>query len=200
LAVREILLVNPSHSHAPHRASTIGMWLFLATLTMLFVSSMLAYFLIRSKLWGSAAPSHVPLPWGTWVSTVVLLGASYTIHRAVYNVRLERLNQLNFWLYITLGLSILFLLIQFPCLWEILREHFKAQNFNIHIYGMIFFLILLHAMHVVGGVIFMVMVTAKALRGGYDHENYLGVRHAALYWHFLDAVWIIMFGLLTITA
>ena len=33
----------------------------------------------------------------------------------------------------------------------------------------------------------------QGYRGAYDHENYLAVRHAALYWHFLDLVWLVMF-------
>jgi hypothetical protein len=31
------------------------------------------------------------------------------------------------------------------------------------------------------------------MQGKYDHENYAGIKHAAMYWHFLDGVWIVMF-------
>jgi cytochrome c oxidase subunit 3 len=54
--------------------------------------------------------------------------------------------------------------------------------------------VLLHAAHVVGGIILLALVARKAFRGGYDHEHHLGVHHAALYWHFLDIVWLVMFG------
>ena len=37
------------------------------------------------------------------------------------------------------------------------------------------------------------VTTAHALHGRYDHENYTGVKSAAMYWHFLDVVWIIMY-------
>jgi heme/copper-type cytochrome/quinol oxidase subunit 3 len=66
----------------------------------------------------------------------------------------------------------------------------------LHLYGLIFFLILVHALHVVGGLVGLSVTTAHALQGRYDHERYGGVKHAAMYWHFLDAVWLVMYGCL----
>ena len=40
------------------------------------------------------------------------------------------------------------------------------------------------------------MVTAKAFAGRYTAGYYPGVKYAAMYWHFLDAVWIVMFVLM----
>jgi heme/copper-type cytochrome/quinol oxidase subunit 3 len=54
--------------------------------------------------------------------------------------------------------------------------------------------VLIHALHVLGGVIYLAIVTQRALAGRYDHEHYTGVKHAAMYWHFLDLVWLMMFG------
>jgi heme/copper-type cytochrome/quinol oxidase subunit 3 len=68
----------------------------------------------------------------------------------------------------------------------------------VRVYGLIFFLILLHALHVLGGMVTLTHVTVKAHRGAYER---VGVGHdpirlTALYWHFLDGVWIVMFGVL----
>ena len=57
----------------------------------------------------------------------------------------------------------------------------------------LFMLILLHALHVVGGIIYLIMVQVGAVSGLYDHESHAPVKHAAIYWHFLDIVWILMF-------
>ena len=75
----------------------------------------------------------------------------------------------------------------------LLREHAAARAQGLHIYGLIFFLVLLHALHVVGGVVALVRVIVLTSRGTFDHEHYLPARHAALYWHFLDVVWLVMF-------
>lgn len=61
------------------------------------------------------------------------------------------------------------------------------------LYGLVFFLVLIHALHVFGGIIALARTWQQARRGVYDHEHYQPVRHVALYWHFLDAVWLAMF-------
>ncbi len=180
------------------RPAALGMWLFLASLTMLFVSGMILYVLIRTGTFGHAKIGPVHLPRGTWASTVVLIAGSFTIHQALMSVRLERLGQMMRQLKITLGLAVAFLVIQFPCLWEILAEHRRMVGSGMGMYGLVFCLILLHALHVIGGVVAMGIVTARAGHGRYDHENYFGVQNAALYWHFLDVVWLVMFGAFTI--
>jgi cytochrome c oxidase subunit 3 len=45
----------------------------------------------------------------------------------------------------------------------------------------------------------MVIVNIRAAMGKYDHESNMGVRHAALYWHFLDAVWLVMLTMFLVT-
>ena len=62
------------------------------------------------------------------------------------------------------------------------------------LYGLTFFLVVIHALHVVGGAAGMAMVIMGIRRDKYDHERHFAVRFCALYWHFLDFVWIIMIG------
>jgi len=57
----------------------------------------------------------------------------------------------------------------------------------------VFVLIMVHALHVVGGIVALGIVTFNARHLKYDHENYMGVQFAARYWHFLDVVWVGMF-------
>ncbi len=73
----------------------------------------------------------------------------------------------------------------------------QAQKF--HLYGLIFFMIMLHALHVVGGFVALVRVVDGAARRRYHHEQFHPVRQLAMYWHFLDGVWVIMFSMLLIT-
>jgi cytochrome c oxidase subunit 3 len=50
----------------------------------------------------------------------------------------------------------------------------------------------LHALHVIGGIGFLGFVIAQASQQRYDHERHWTVDNCASYWHFLDAVWIVM--------
>src|ERR1700761_3094244 len=184
----------------PPRASSIGMWLVLATLGMLFLSSLLLYVLMRLHVFGHhTSDETIEVPKAAWASTVVILLGSVTIHKAIGAIRFDKRDRCVKWLYITSAIAVLFLIVQAPTMWRILIEHrtlaqklmdqqMPGQIAPVPLYGLVFVLILLHALHVVGGVIALAVVTARARRGVYDHENYMGVQFAARYWHFLDIV------------
>ena len=182
------------HHRLPPNTATIGMWLFLAALTMLFGATMLAYAIIRTH--GAAAPAlgTVHLPHLLWLSTALMLLGSVTIHRALAAVRRERQAQLRQSLVMTCLLAVAFCTVQTPALWKLLQTHRAAAMQGTFLYGLIAFLILIHALHVLGGIIGLTVTTAHAFQNRYDHENYAGVKHAAMYWHFLEAVWVVMFA------
>jgi cytochrome c oxidase subunit 3 len=169
------------------------MWFFLAALTMLFGSSMLGYFVIR--LTGASAPSGrvLHLPPLLWLSTAVIVASSISISRALGAIRQENQKAFRQALVMTLALAITFVAIQAPALVELLRTHEQMMQTGLRLYGMLFFLVLLHALHVVGGIIMLVVVAHNAFQRRYDHEHYTPVYNATLYWHFLDLVWLLMF-------
>ncbi|MGD0462444.1 MAG: cytochrome c oxidase subunit 3 [Tepidisphaeraceae bacterium] len=189
---------SKSGFRAPPRASAIGMWLFLAALGMLFLSSMLLYVLMRLRVFGRISDEPIHMPVLAWGSTAVLLAGSFSIHWAVSAIRLERLGVCLKYLYLTCGIAVLFLVIQSPCMARVLEAHRAieaktASGSPVSLYGLVFFLILVHALHVVGAIVALGIVTFNAHRRKYDHENYMGVQFAARYWHFLDVVWVGMF-------
>ncbi len=132
------------------------------------------------------------LPWPLWFSTVVILVSGFTLHRALQKVRVEKLAAFRQWMVATLLLSMLFLVVQTPALIALVLDR-QADNATA-LSGFLFFLILLHALHVVGGIIPLFKTTLNAYAGRYDHEHYGPVKMLAMYWHFLDLVWIVMFG------
>lgn len=180
--------------HTPQRTSVIAMWLFLAALAILFFSSMLGYAVFR--VFGKLSPplGTLRFPPLLWLSTALVLTASLSIQQALRSIRREQLEPLRRWLGITLALASLFVLVQTPALLSLLGTHGARGSTGHTLYGMVFFLVLLHALHVVGGVVALIVVSLRAARHRYDHESHLGVRFAAMYWHFLDSVWILMFG------
>lgn len=189
----------------PQRTSTIAMWLFLVALAMLFAASMLGYVMIRTGWFGNQASppperGALKMPLSLWVSTLTILLASITMHLGVSAVRREKQGLLKGYLIATLALSVAFILVQAPSLFIVLSDHHRliASGSGNRLYGLVFFLVLVHALHVIGGLIYLLMVMMKAYAGKYDHEHYIGVRHAALYWHFLDVVWIVMFGTMVV--
>ena len=62
-------------------------------------------------------------------------------------------------------------------------------------FGSVFFMITgFHGLHVTGGVIYLLIVANKVRKGDYEKKGYEIVEIAGLYWHFVDLVWVFVFG------
>lgn len=210
---------TPGEPRLPERVGVFGMALTLASFGMLFAASMLGYVLIRvANLPRTLSPDQLPadpilaqelqhqaargVPWGLiqvpWllgISTLLIIASSVTMHRALTDVRRERQAAFRRMLHGTLALSGLFVLVQVPGLYQLVSDNADrfASDQRLHIF--IFALIVIHALHVIGGLIPLAIITRCAHRGDYDHEWHTPVRLVTIYWHFLDAVWLVMLGL-----
>ncbi|HEX9617193.1 MAG TPA: cytochrome c oxidase subunit 3, partial [Anaerolineales bacterium] len=51
----------------------------------------------------------------------------------------------------------------------------------------------LHAVHMIGGILVMAIIAFLALRRHFSEKYYAPVELLALYWHFVDIVWIFLF-------
>src|SRR5690242_9628305 len=111
------------YSHTPPKASTIGMWLFLAALTMLFAASLVGYLMIRLGMPGSPGRGVVTLPNELWLSTALVIGVSIALWRAVETVRREKLSAFRTWLTLSLLLGTGFILVQTPALVQLMQAH-----------------------------------------------------------------------------
>lgn len=191
----ELTQADATTSFAEDERGAMGMRLFLLALTMLFAASMVGYGVIRQRL-GDEVDIHLPAL--LWWSTLALILGGLAMTQALRCARGGQPEQVGRWLLIALVLSLVFLAIQIPGAWRVLQEHAVYSELNIHLYALAFSLIVLHALHVLGGLIPLVLVTARSQRDPQRYHSYhLGpVRYVAMYWHFLEAVWIVMFGLL----
>lgn len=189
----------------PPQAATFGMWLFLAALFMLFAASIIGYVIIRTTSSTAPAWGAVQVPWGLWVSTAVIMVSSISMHMALHRVRQGELAGTRIAMLATLGLAIAFVAVQSPSLVILVQEHqavlASAEELKpaMALYGLMVALIVVHALHVLGGVIPMLFVTAGAMRGRYNENAYGPIKHLTMYWHFLDAVWIVMFAMFLLT-
>jgi len=176
----------------------MGMWLFLATLAVLFAAAIAGYLAVRLQAKAWPPPGMPRLPGGLWAATIALIAASATVHRALVAMRLGERTAATRWLAATLALGTAFLVVQGWNWWGFLRLRVThAPN----LYAFTFFMLTgLHAAHVVGGLILLAVVTRRAVRGRYGSGHHAGVTYAAMYWHFLDGAWIVLFAVLVLFA
>jgi len=166
-----------------------GLWLFLGTLTMMFIGFTSAYMVRRlSPDWAQLKP-----PGQLWVNTVVLLLSSGTLEAARRRLRGWNVAGVAPWLLATVGLGALFVVGQLAA-WSVLvsRGYFVSSNPH----NSFFYLLSgVHGLHLVVGLIWFAVVLVKARRLAYTPgEDGLGM--FAIYWHFLTGLWVYLMFLL----
>jgi len=177
-------------------ASLLGLSVFLASLTVLFGASVVAYIVVRNRahVW---PPSDAPsLPLGLWLSTALLVGCSIAMQAGLRAIRRGDEGQLGRQMTRALVLSLLFMGSQSAnWLWFGVRD----ITFEDHLYGFTFYMFTgLHAAHVLGGVVAIVVVQVRTRLGYYSWASYAGVRNAVIYWHYLGVIWLALLGLMLI--
>lgn len=176
---------------------TTGMWWFLASLSMIFTASVVGLFWVRAaaEVW---PPVGAPrLPSGLWPSTVIIVLSTVPMEWARRVWRRPGRPGLGVALLLTLLLGVAFLLAQTRGWFLLAVAQFTAKA---NLYAFTFYwLTVLHALHVLGGVGPLAVVTWRAWRRDAGWPAH-GVRYAAMYWHFLTVVWLALFAVFRITA
>jgi cytochrome c oxidase subunit 3 len=172
------------------------MVLLLASLAMGLGALLVFYFTMRSRAEVWPPPGSPPLPRGLWLSTALLLASSGTMHAAWRGIRRGQLGTLRGMMIATTVLAIAFLVNQVVNWGVAVAAHLPP---GLNMYAITFYLLTgLHGLHVLGGLVPLGLVTGRALARRYTAANCAGVGYCALYWHFVDGVWLVLFGALVI--
>jgi cytochrome c oxidase subunit III len=167
----------------------LGMVLFVASEAMFFAALFGAYFTIYSGAtnWPpKGIETNIGVP---AVLTVILVSSSFTLQAGVAAVRRGRMDRLKRWLEATLILGIAFLILQ--------AYDYSQLNFGIRqgVFPSLFYVMTgLHMAHVVGGVVLLGMVYLQSRTDQLSMERHEPVESAAIYWHFVDVIWIGLFS------
>jgi heme/copper-type cytochrome/quinol oxidase subunit 3 len=175
-----------------------GMIMFVTTEATLFASLLGSYFYVRFQsgpVWpppGIEKPELVkPL-----IMTALLLPSSLPVMWAERGIRKGQQWRLRLGLFITIVQGLGFLAVQATEY----ASNLKKFTFTTNAYGSLFYTITgFHGAHVLVGIVMLAMVLVRALRGHFGARRHEAVSNAALYWHFVDAVWLAVFTSLYVT-
>lgn len=173
----------------------IGMWVGLASILMLFVALTSAY-ILRQTQGISDVRDWVPLdvPLVLWIDTLILLASSVTIELARRALKRNQYEPFRRWISVTTLLGIGFLAGQIFAWRQLAGQGIYVDS---HPHSSFFYLLTsLHGLHLFGGVIALAWVTIAALRLRIGMRKRTMVEVTALYWHFMDGLWIYLFLLL----
>lgn len=166
------------------------LWLGMISMIMIFGSLTSAY-VVRM---GKGDWLHFEMPQSFYLSTAVIIISSVTMNWALASAKKNDLKNLKIASLVTLGLGLLFVVFQFQS-WGVLVDQkvFFAGKDSNAAGSFMYALTGLHMAHLAGGLIALIVVSFKAFRSRYNSENLLGVKLCAIFWHFLDALWIYLF-------
>jgi cytochrome c oxidase subunit 3 len=161
----------------------LGLWLFLVSDAFIFGGLLIA----RINLLGLTRP-ELNQYLGLAVTSVLLI-SSFFMNRAETAMAHGDRRQFILGVSVTLALGVLFLLGVVGVEWQI--APFGPGD---GVQGAVFYSMTgFHAFHVLTGVIFLFIVLRNGLRGRYSPEKQWAVEACAVYWHFVDVVWIFFY-------
>ncbi len=173
-----------------------GMVMLIFTEATLFGLLLYSYFYLRFHSGPVWPPDGIEKPDLFLVSimTPILLLSSGPMHWAHTGIRQGKVWRLRVGLLLTFVMGATFLGFQGVEYREILTREFTPRT---NIYGSLFFTITgFHGIHVAVGLVMNLWLQWYARRGRFSAERHLAVENVALYWHFVDAVWVfILFSL-----
>jgi len=131
--------------------------------------------------------------------TICLLSSSLTVHLAVRELARGKTNAFARWWLLTLALGAIFL---FGTVSEWRRLIFnEGLTISTNLFGTTYYsLVGLHAFHVTVGLIALAIVAVLGFFGRIGTENGERVAVLSLYWHFVDAVWVVVFTVVYVIA
>lgn len=160
----------------------------------LFGYLLFTYFYLQSQSAAPWPPEGMPKLGLAGVNTAVLLSASVFVWLAERAVRAGRRPRAVAALAVALVLGVAFALVQLHE-W---REH--PYGPTAHLYGSLYFTITgFHLAHVVAGLAILALLAGWTAAGFFDRERRVALSVGALYWHFVDFVWLFIFTALYVT-
>ncbi len=179
-----------------HTPGFWGMTILIATEATVFGGLLSAYFFVRATTaeWpeGGIRPPDLGR---ISVFTVILLASSVPLFWGERAIRKGRVGQLRVALLMSFSMGLAFVVNQ--------GFEFKSLEFaaSKNAYASLFIVITgLHGLHLLVGLMISGVVQLKAALGWFDADRHLSVTVFALYWHFVDVVWILVFSSLYLSA
>ncbi len=164
-----------------------GMWLFLASVMMLFMSITSAYIVRQAE--GNWV--YFDLPSLFYVTTVIIVVSSVTMQLAYFAAKKDNISTAKTMVLITTVFGVAFLVGQFFG-WKQLVAN------SIYLVGnpsgsFLYIITGLHGLHIISAVVFLLIILNAVFKGKVHAGNMTKMEMCTTYWHFLGGLWLYLF-------
>jgi len=163
----------------------------MVSMTMMFAGLTSAFVVSKSRAdW----LKDFQMPTAFFFSTVVIIGCSVTFHLAKRAIQKNNRKATTSLLLTTLVLGILFVILQFRGFGEVVAMgyYFTGTASNITT-TFLYVVTVVHLAHLAGGLISLLIIIYNHFKQKYNSAQTLGIELGAMYWHFLDLLWVYLF-------
>ncbi|MEQ9466530.1 MAG: cytochrome c oxidase subunit 3 [Ekhidna sp.] len=165
-----------------------AMWLFLVSVTMIFISLSSGYIVQKAAkgLFVAELPSLF-----FW-TTIIILASSVTMQLAYISAKRNNIKNLRISLIATFLLALIFMYGQWEAWWQMIDMgmHPVSQN---SLESFIYIFSGLHIAHLIGAVIFLLIVLNKAFKYQVHSKSLVRIEMCATFWHFLGGLWLYLY-------
>ena len=164
-----------------------AMWLFVASIAMLFAAFTSAYLVRQAE--GNWLIFELPTLF--WTNTLVILVSSLTLHSAYWAVKRDQLEWVKWGVLVTFILGMAFLVGQYMAWGKMVEQ--KVYFVGNPSGSFVYVISGLHGLHIVGGLVFLLIVLFNTFKYKIHSQNRLQMEMCITYWHFLGALWLYLF-------
>ncbi len=179
------------HKARTSRSYKLLLWFAMVSMTMMFAGVSSAFVVSKSR---EDWMKDFQLPTAFYFSTLAIVLCSVSMHLAKKAIEKDNRKATGNFLLLTLGLGISFVILQFKGFGQIVEAgyYFTGPESNIAT-TFLYVIAVLHLAHLAGGLISLLIIIYNHFKQKYNSSQLLGIELGAMYWHFLDFLWICLF-------
>jgi cytochrome c oxidase subunit 3/cytochrome o ubiquinol oxidase subunit 3 len=189
LAASTLTVPQAEMPMSPHLRGRVGMWCMITAESAIFTIFVVAYLYYAGKSISGPTPREV-LDIPVFIS-ICLFSSSFTIVMGEKAIHGGNVKLFTAWLFGTIVLGAIFVIGSFREWYRLIYDH--GVTVSSSLFGTTFYsLVGLHLSHVIVGLTMLSLVLIFALLGWVKQEHAERIGVLALYWHFVDTVWVVV--------
>jgi len=179
------------HKARSARSAKLILLFAMVSMTMMFAGLTSAFVVSKSRAdW----LKDFEMPSAFFASTLVIICCSITFHLAKKSIQKANRTATTSFLLATLALGILFVVLQFVGFGQIVEKGYYFTGSESTITTTFLYVVTVtHLAHLAGGLIALLIVIYNHFKQKYNASQTLGIELGAMYWHFLDVLWVYLF-------
>jgi len=185
------MTTEEDHKSRTARSYKLLLLFAMVSMIMMFAGLTSAYVVSKSRTdW----LKDFQLPTAFYLSTAAIIGCSITFHLAKKAIQKDNQSATTKFLLSTLALGILFVILQFVGFGQIVENGYYFTGSESSITTTFLYVVtVVHLIHLAGGVISLLIIIYNHFKQKYNSSQTLGIELGAMYWHFLDLLWVYLF-------